>query len=38
MNADDYTIKTSHLNQIRGIIVDCDLVEKGGDLIYPMVN
>lgn len=39
MSSDDEKIRTSHLNQIRGYIIDSDYEgEKIGVLVYPMVN
>ena len=39
MSSDDETIRTSHINQIRGYLLDSDFNgAKIGSLIYPMVN
>lgn len=39
MNSDDEKVRTGHLNQIRGYVLDSDFDgKKVGALIYPMVN
>ena len=39
MNPDDERVRTSHLNQVRGYLMDSDYPgEKIGALLYPMVN
>lgn len=39
MNAKDENVRTSHLNQLRGYILDSDYKgKKVGALLYPMVN
>ena len=39
MNEEDERVRTSHLNQVRGYLIDSDFEgERKGALIYPMVN
>lgn len=39
MNAEDERVRTSHLNQIRGYLIDSEYSgKKYGALVYPMVN
>ena len=39
MNPDDLRTRTSHLNQVRGYLIDSEYPgKKVGALLYPMVN